>query len=370
VIRGWLLLVATLALCSCSSGSEPATKRESTTGMQKRTTVPTEVVEIPVEAKSNRRRGKYASMRELDWTARWLKWQDRMDGELEFTSELLADPERRDRARPGTKSGKRLARALRFLGSCAEDAIGRGAPPSVRLEPVAVETAEVCARLARAVDTANVEAPAELSSGAAFAADHLEDATREARSFVPGLDEEIDPLPLRDGPGRRSRIQIRYTFAASRLVEEQVTVSCFSPADWRRKLGPGSKPGKVGGFVELYGAVGNLAPPVCRRLDRLVYRGERPRVLPDLGYTAQAVLVLAHEAQHATGIRDEAKAECYAMQFVEPLARKLGADASYASVLEDFAWTRIYPLEPRAYSSDECRPGGKLDVRKRVSAWP
>jgi hypothetical protein len=80
--------------------------------------------------------------------------------------------------------------------------------------------------------------------------------------------------------------------------------------------------------------------------------------------------VLAHEAQHAVGVKNEARAECYAMQYVEPLARLLGANASYAALLEDFAWTRIYPVEPPGYSSPDCRPGGSLDLRKRVAAWP
>jgi hypothetical protein len=30
----------------------------------------------------------------------------------------------------------------------------------------------------------------------------------------------------------------------------------------------------------------------------------------------------------------------------------------------------MYPLDKPPYHSDECRPGGKLDLRKRVEAWP
>jgi hypothetical protein len=370
-MRRSALLLAVLVVAACSSSSDEAAKTQARTTTQKKTTLPSKVVEIPVKAEARRGSGKYASQRELEWAASWLHWQENIATELEFVNELFADPERQQRARPGTKSGKRLASALRFLRACADAAIERGAPPTNRLEPVATETADVCVRIERAVaaaEAANLESWG--SADGAFASDHLEAATREARSFVPGLDAEIDDLPLRDGPGQKSRIQIRYTYAASRLVEEQATISCFSPVDWRRKVPAGKKPGSIGGFVEVHGAVGNLAPPVCRWLDRLVYREERPQALPDLGYTAQAVLVLAHEAQHAAGVRSEAKAECYALQRVEPLARSLGVEAAYASVLADFVWTSIYPLEPAGYSSDECRPGGELDLRPRVAAWP
>jgi hypothetical protein len=363
------LLLTALVLCACSNEERDARNEQATTTQQK-TTVPVEVVEIPVEATS-KRRGTFASMKELDWAADWLKWQGRMDVKLEFVDELLADDERRAKAQTSTWLKGRLAGAVRFLRSCADDAVDRGAPPSPRLEPVALETVEVCTRVGRALASAEAAGfKSELSSEADFAFDHLETATREARSFVPGLDEEIQDLPLADRPGPKSKIQIRYTFAASRLVGEQVSVTCFKPADWRRKFSSHESPGKVGGFVELHGSVGNLAPPVCRWLDKLAYRGEQPQDLPAMAYVAQAVLILAHEAQHASGVRNEAKAECYGMQHMNRLARLLGASAAYAGQITDFFWTRMYPLDKPPYHSDECRPGGKLDLRKRVEAWP
>jgi hypothetical protein len=138
-----------------------------------------------------------------------VKWQERMDVALEYAQELLAAPARRARAQPVTRAGKRLASAIRFLNSCAADAIARGAPPTTRLESVAEETAETCKRVAGAVAAAKAAGFAErLSADATFAGDHLADATRVVRSFVPGLG---DDLPLLDRPGRESKIQIRYT---------------------------------------------------------------------------------------------------------------------------------------------------------------
>ena len=368
-MRRSALLLTAFALCACSNEERDARKEQATT-TQKKTTVPVEVLEIPVEATSNRH-GTFASKKELDWAAAWLRWQGRLDVKLEFVDELLADDERRAKAQTSTWLKRRLTAAVRFLRSCVDDAVDRGAPPSRRLEPAALETVEVCTRVGRALASAEAAGfKSELSSEAAFAFDHLETATREVRSFVPGLDEEIEDLPLADAPGPKSKIQIRYTFAASRLVGEQVTVSCFKPADWRRKFTSDESPGKIGGFVELHGAVGNLSPPVCRWLDKLAYGREQPQDLPAMAYMAQAVLILAHEAQHAAGIRKEAKAECYGMQQMNRLARMLGASAAYADQITDFFWVRMYPLAAPDYRSDECRPGGRLDLRKRIAAWP
>jgi hypothetical protein len=259
-----VLALVVLAGCSPGGGPEAEGKARTTTGATTTSATPTELNEIPVNAISARPRRGYTSWPELQWAAAWVKWQEGMDVALEYAQELLADPARRARAQPGTRAGKRLASAIRFLDSCAADAMARGAPPTTRLESVAEETAETCKRVAGAVAAAKAAGFAErLSADATFAGDHLADATRAVRSFVPGLGDETDDLPLLDRPGRESKIQIRYTYAASRLKRQQVTVSCFAPADWRRKFGPGQSPGKIGGFVEAHGAVGRLAPVVA-----------------------------------------------------------------------------------------------------------
>ena len=194
---------------------------------------------------------------------------------------------------------------------------------------------------------------------------------RKVRSFVPGLDEEIDPLPLLDRRSRRSRIQIRYTFAVSRLVGDQVTVTCFSAADWRQKLaGVNKSPGAVGGFVRTHTVGGNLAPVVCRWLDRFTYGRERPGDSAPKAYIAEAILTLGHEAQHTLGTRSERTAECFGLQRIAPLARALGADAAYARSLAVFFWARLYHLDPPTYRSAECRPNGKLDLHPKTPAWP
>jgi hypothetical protein len=366
-MRSLALLAAALLLSGCSLGSGE-TRADERTVPAAETAPHDELIEIPVEAKSKKRPPRYALKAELEWAAAWARWEDRFSSAYDRSESVLKVVSRREEAVPGTKDYERLRAAMRAFRSCAEQAVARGAPPTRRLEPVAVSTAAVCDRVEKTAvrweaDGFDIGFPAE----AILAETHLRDAYGALYGFVPGMELSV---PLVDRPSRRHRTQIRYTYAASRLVDEQVNVVCHSRGSWRSSVERGVKPGEVAGFVRVHGASGNLAPVVCLWLDRLVYRRDRPRELPGLGYASQAVLVLAHEAQHAAGVYNEAKAECYAVQHVRRMAGLLGMNASYGALLEDFTWTRIYPLEPPGYSSPECRPGGALDLRKGVSAWP
>jgi hypothetical protein len=76
---------------------------------------------------------------------------------------------------------------------------------------------------------------------------------------------------------------------------------------------------------------------------------------------AQAVEVLAHESFHLRGVKNEAAAECYAVQFVARVARKLGATTANAEELRRFA-LKAYLRHPAQYVSSQCRPGGALDL--------
>jgi hypothetical protein len=58
------------------------------------------------------------------------------------------------------------------------------------------------------------------------------------------------------------------------------------------------------------------------------------------------------------------------MQETARLARLLGVERSSAQELAAFVWMRFYQLERPPYSSAEFRPGGKLDLHLRSSAWP
>ena len=89
--------------------------------------------------------------------------------------------------------------------------------------------------------------------------------------------------------------------------------------------------------------------------------------------TAEALVVLAHEAIHLAGERREGVTECLALQAAVPLAARLGIDdesarriaarASYDQRLAERSVIRAAYALPR-----ECRDGGALDRAARRHA--
>ena len=82
-----------------------------------------------------------------------------------------------------------------------------------------------------------------------------------------------------------------------------------------------------------------------------------------------AVHILTHEAMHMAGERNEAVAECKAIQRNVAMATHLGANAESAEALALMYAQRIYPLVSAAYRSEECRQGGQLDENLPGSPW-
>ncbi|MGH3022024.1 MAG: hypothetical protein ACRDNI_00060 [Gaiellaceae bacterium] len=364
--------MATLAATVGCSGDEGAradvAPRETTSTVEKgeeaeagsETSTPS-LDAVLVPPNTRRARHRYASLAELRWAARWSAWVARADRSASRLAVVFDGRE----ANPVPPTG-----ALRFLGRCAADLARIGRVPTTRLGDAARATAEACERFEVAI-AALEEAVEQGEPPSQTSLPDLEEAVREFDGFVRGMDRESPPLPFVDRPRRRTRIQIRYTHAASRLVEEQVTVYCYGAADWRREVrARGRNVGRASGFVESHGASAHLAPIGCRWLDRLAYSRRPPSSPEAKWYIAQAVSTLAHEAKHTLGTRSERVAECYGMQQIRPLARALGAPRAYAAELADLYWEHIYPLAPPAYSSEACRPGGRLDIRPRSSIWP
>ncbi len=87
--------------------------------------------------------------------------------------------------------------------------------------------------------------------------------------------------------------------------------------------------------------------------------------------SAYAVGVLAHESEHLLSpAASEAETECYGMQEIRRVARRLGADAAYANRLAMRYWFEVYPSEPADYKSGECVNGRSLDANPGSSRWP
>ncbi len=86
-----------------------------------------------------------------------------------------------------------------------------------------------------------------------------------------------------------------------------------------------------------------------------------------------ALWTLAHESYHLKGILDEAETDCYGLQAVTSVAKRLGASEQEAKTASDYNWTAIYPLKKTsypAYWSAECRSGGALDLTPGDGIWP
>jgi hypothetical protein len=310
-------------------------------------------------------RHPYATLAELRWIGAWRTWRR----EMEVISDRLGvifDA----RSAPNPVAPRRF---VERFGRCSDDVEAFGPIPSSRLREVVRATAQACEsyELAAATLERN-ERKGELPPETWDGLDFIEEADVVLDRTIAGLYREGVPLPLVDRPARRSRIQIRYSFATSRLENKQVVIRCYDREDWLRETGlrGAGRPGRIAGFVEFHSVSGNLAPEICRLLDDMTYRGHRPSDLYGQAYLAHAVATLAHEAQHAVGIRIESRAECFAVQRIRPLARALGASPDYANGLAEIYWEYVYPTLPPRYQNDRCAPGAKLDLSPRSPAWP
>jgi len=82
-----------------------------------------------------------------------------------------------------------------------------------------------------------------------------------------------------------------------------------------------------------------------------------------------AVHVLTHEAMHMAGLRDEAAAECAAVQRDVRTARLLGAALPQARLLAVRYWTEVYPRLSEDYRTASCASGGALDEHLADPPW-
>jgi hypothetical protein len=158
---------------------------------------------------------------------------------------------------------------------------------------------------------------------------------------------------LRDPSGRASALETRLGLVAESIAGRSVGVRCEDLSD----VHDGDEPG---GVVRYSGD-----DPANYARIRLDICAQLRQVMRDRGAAgaaeARAVEVLAHESFHLRGVKDEAAAECYAIQFIPLVARGLRATNANARLFRDLA-LRAYPYHPSAYVSSECRPGGALDL--------
>ena len=167
-----------------------------------------------------------------------------------------------------------------------------------------------------------------------------------------------------DSLDRETRIEATDRFAdeASRVAGKPVTIFCDESGDFVGAVQ------HTDGVAIVGGDHAYLTPERCLDLYRLAFEGEVTG-----SRTGRAIAVLAHEAWHLRGERDEGTTECYALQSGVELGRRLGLSEDRArqlmrQQLTENALRGVGSFEYRV--TPECRDGGRLDLHPGDSSFP
>ena len=176
-----------------------------------------------------------------------------------------------------------------------------------------------------------------------------------------------------------SQNEARLGEVAAAIAQRSVGVDC--PGFWRSLVEVGNDDGRV--HFDVAGRPSDsaeLSSGTCSRLEDYATASTKPAfdcLLPDdrnckrdVVETARALSTLAHEAFHLAGIRDEAAAECYAIQTVDFVTKRLGGTTAQGGIVAVWAARTSARTHPAEYHSEECRRGGALDLEPRSPAWP
>lgn len=174
------------------------------------------------------------------------------------------------------------------------------------------------------------------------------------------------PLPTLTGPSLKSRIDPTLSQAGEDLAGVRVQVRCWSAGDWTRlavahEYGNRREAARLAGYAR----PGRIHLP-SRSCDALLSFTSDDRYWWE---ASDDLLLFAHELQHVRGVHDESTAECYGLQSVDLVARRLGAaldDARFLAWLASLHYLEDLP----EYHSPHCREGGALDLHSGRTDWP
>jgi hypothetical protein len=162
----------------------------------------------------------------------------------------------------------------------------------------------------------------------------------------------------------QARAEKRFAAEAGRIAGKPVRLVCDAEYAF---TGVGSD---AAGIAFIPRGLAYLEPSVCRSLYRIAYEGR----LGPRDDAAFAITVLAHEATHLRGVRNEAETECYALQEGVLLGERLGLDGETARALmraqldRDLSDATIRRVDYRLPPG--CRDGGSLDLRPDDPTFP
>jgi hypothetical protein len=160
----------------------------------------------------------------------------------------------------------------------------------------------------------------------------------------------------------RTEAAVRFSSEASVIADKQVTIVCDESGDYVGAVQHADGVAVVGGEVAY------LAPERCLDLYRLAFEDEVRS-----SQTARALAVLAHEAWHLRGVRDEGTTECYALQSAVALGQRLGLDedAAHRLMRQQLTENTLRSGAATEYLVPaSCRDGGELDLYPRNSRFP
>jgi hypothetical protein len=320
----------------------------------------------------------FATREELRWLRRLADWSAAFANSGARVAAFEADDERFDPVLEGDSDAlaeyREVLGPIRDCGQTFSRKVGRA--PTDRLRESATNFVQSCAHFRRGVDLLVRAIEDQDEELAERAREQILEAGKEASiasgTLPPGEKQE---LPVAQGRAAKSRIDPFYGEAAGSVAEKDVEVRCWAKREWKRLLVEekiftrGRVDEEVLGFASAGGARVNLAPMVCAELDRLVYDGKRARNDEAAYRQAVALVVLAHEARHASGVADEPTAECEGIQTARIAAARLEVDRAYAERLVTLYW-RSYPELPADYRSKECSAGGELDMDPGSPPFP
>jgi hypothetical protein len=338
-------LAAALFLCAGCGGSDHTSRSGGVLGAQKTLAA----------------HGGWASPRELRWLRAYGVWQDQI---AQFA------------ARAGrTEQSNGLTAALTPLANCGlllrNDV---GPAPTRRLQGVEAMLERACSDWRQAgfsaIAAGSNPREARLASVRRRVVRAMQTMSNANALLPPG---EGQALPSGMPSSSQSRVVPLFSRVATRLAGRPAEVRCWTSADWtrlvreEREISVSRVDRRAAGITSIAAARENLRPEICARLAALA-AGKRPTGEEELR-DAFALLVLAHESQHAAGVTTEVAADCRGMQAMRRAGVLLGVPGSYAQRLAEDYW-RMYPQQPRIYFSDECRNGGRLDLRPGDPRWP
>jgi hypothetical protein len=160
----------------------------------------------------------------------------------------------------------------------------------------------------------------------------------------------------------RAEATARFSDEASRVAAKPVTIRCDESGDYVGAVQ------HADGIAAVGGNLAYLTPERCLALYRLAFKDE-----VNGSQTARAVAVLAHEAWHLRGVRDEGTTECYALQAGVQVGQRLGLseDTARQMMRQQLVENALRGRASPAYLvPPDCRDGGRLDLKPDIARFP